>query len=162
MTTRIDFSADTPPEYSSAVLSIIEHFRWIIPTWCHALSVEYKWSDADGDGRTRADCLAEPQYRQARIRFYASFLEMSDADRKNVIVHELLHIVTAPLARATEDALWAATMSDDARKLATKMRNEAEECVVEDLTCAVIARDELIVTYTVNDNDPFVSTPALR
>lgn len=133
---RTVFAPKMPQEYVNAVGSLIEHFGWMAPSWCHTLTLDYASDDKD-DGRTKAECEAEPHYRQARITVYPRFLELDQAERANTIVHELCHLVIAPLSHAIADILGAAQLSDDARAIAEKMQGDADEAVVEDMAVAL-------------------------
>ena len=46
------------------------------------------------DSGAAADCAPEEQYRRATICLYPSFFEQTLEEQKEIIVHELCHIIT--------------------------------------------------------------------
>lgn len=125
-----------PPEVRRAAEPTFVRFQWLLPTWCHVLTVGYENSQ---DLSAVATCDAEPEYRQARITINQAWLEQSASDRRAAIVHELSHLVLAPLAKFAE-SMVEKLFNEPARSIMDEQFRVAMESTVEDFAAAVYAR----------------------
>lgn len=49
----------------------------------------------DGETNVAAECTSDEQYRRATITFYPPFFKEGLIDQKEIILHELCHIITS-------------------------------------------------------------------
>lgn len=125
-----------PPEIRKAAEPIINRYAWLLPTWCHVLTVGY---ENTADTSSVATCDAEPEYRQARIAINQAWLEQSAGDRRAALVHELAHLVVAPLAKFAE-SMVEKLFNEPAKSIMDEQFRVAMESTVEDFAAAVHGR----------------------
>lgn len=92
-----------PLEVVGALLPIVEKWEWIIPSICHELRVSFS-SDGEDDGTVMAVQLS-PEYRACNLRVYPQWLKETKKERERAVVHELCHIIVAPLTEFTDDII---------------------------------------------------------
>ena len=97
-------------------------------------SREYREDDDDnGNGTSQAETWCQWQYRSARIVFYLpAFKDTNDWKVERVVVHELSHILVAPIHDFTDDNT-------------TQMTEAATENVTRALILAAECRDGLVL-----------------
>lgn len=67
---------------------ILEHY---------AITVLFEKSDDAEDPQTLAEIFVSNRYKRASIYIYPKFFKQTKEEREDTIVHELSHILTAPL-----------------------------------------------------------------
>lgn len=118
-----------PKEVRAAAKPTFDAFLWLVPTWCHTLTVTFE-STAEVD--TAASCDAQPEYRQAHIALHQGWLTEDDKGRRRYIIHELCHLVVAPLALLT-DSIVGKVFTDAGKPILEEQARVALEGVVQDL-----------------------------
>ena len=93
-----------PPEDGNAP-TIPTQIRTHVAEYAEPLGLD-RWSirlvaEPDADPDARASCAADPDYREATIRFDLAKLETGD-DLEETTVHELTHCLTWPIHAAAE------------------------------------------------------------
>lgn len=133
---KIRFSRMLSPEVRSVIEPHLAKWAFLIPGWCHEVTII--WDDDDDDGALRINVFYE--YRTADIAVLANFMTKPEY-REGHVVHELLHLSLAPLtqtAQALRDALTKKI--PDVEDWATEMIRQGEEASTCDLTALVIGQ----------------------
>lgn len=97
---KFAFLHDWPKEVLSIVRPLAREFKWLVPPWCHVITITY-------DVRAKAimTCQLDADYRAARLVVGPKFLSLDKADRQQTIIHELIHIFVLPIADYAMDAI---------------------------------------------------------
>lgn len=118
-----------PKEVKAALTPMVKEFLYLIPTWCHQLTIHYK-GDANDEGHS-ADCDASWEYHYAHLTFYPAWLDEDEPNRRAMVLHEVLHIIQAPAISFVDELLT--TISDtQTKQILEKQWNKAQEFVNED------------------------------
>lgn len=135
--TPIRYLPGIPPEVATVLEPIIERWKFLLPTWCQDLRIEWK-PDLDGD---IAETSIHYANRWAVIRVAAPWLDGEPADRETVIIHEMIHVTMEPLQRAAFTTVDTLTEKDSpAYRLAERQIRDGTEAVAEDLARAMYRR----------------------
>ena len=132
--TCIEWDVAFPAEVKAAVEPMLKKYLHLVPRWCHTIHIDYKAEAEDG---TAAENATDPEYRKATITFCAAWLDETPQARRRAVLHELLHIVLAPMARFTECVLDG-TSIEGTKKILDEQWRISYEGAVEDLTTALL------------------------
>lgn len=99
--------------------------------------IELGEEDKDLDTETQAATAAQIPYREALITTGPNYPQDSEEEER-VVVHELCHILTAPMNRAAENILLG--YSNKQRAALEAVLTDAEEAVVTTLAELLIER----------------------
>lgn len=127
---EIVWTPGIPDEVVAAAEPLIERYAVLLPGWLHRLRVA--WNEGAEEGE-QASVEAHEDYREAKIWLAAGFLAAPADERAEVILHELCHVVLAPLeqlAAGLSKRLDADGPAGDALRDEVRKRREA---VVTDL-----------------------------
>lgn len=105
---RVVWDEKCPRELRSAVEPLLDRWLHLLPTWCHSLVVAY-----DSECDDVANCLAEHEYRGARITIGGNWLRQPTYERESIIVHELLHVPLVVLTEWTKDLVHRLVGDDE-------------------------------------------------
>lgn len=106
MSLRLAWDEDCPAEVRASMEPHIERYRDLLPGWLAELRLGFDDNDQAGIAYTRCN----PEYRWARIMTCGTWLKENNADRDEVLLHEMVHIPLQPLVVVFEDLL--ATLDD--------------------------------------------------
>lgn len=67
------------------------------------ITVEIKKEDKDDDRCTTAEVFPNYEYRSAHLCIYPHFFSNEHSDQKEIILHELLHIIIEPYKQMWQD-----------------------------------------------------------
>ena len=91
---KVEYAADIPEEVRGAIDMTLKPLYQFLPGWIHCLYI--MWSPSrNGEA---AEVLTNWQYRDARITITELWMLLGRADRRTTMVHEIMHMYTAPLA----------------------------------------------------------------
>lgn len=136
--TEIKWMPDVPDEYREASESLLKEYLWLVPAWCQTLRVQ---NNVGAKGGEAASTETRPEYRHARITLTPWFLECDAGARRQIVIHELLHIGLAAAADVFANVL-AATENEPFRDLAEEEWRKASEAGIQDLAHAIAGREE--------------------
>ncbi|MEO7367531.1 MAG: hypothetical protein ABIZ36_06215 [Gemmatimonadaceae bacterium] len=132
--TRILFTSGMSEEVRFAIEPHIRKWAFLVPAWCEEVNVT--WQDDDTDGALNVEVFYE--YRRADLNVLPNFLTGERCRERNV-VHELLHIITAPLANTCQAMREAVKKhAPDIEDWATEIIRQSDEAVTCDLTNLVM------------------------
>jgi hypothetical protein len=117
-----------PKEVKAALAPLLKEFLFLIPTWCHQLTICYKTENPNGSA---AECDSSWEYHFAVITFFPDWLDEDESNRRNLFLHEILHVIQAPAVSFVDDLL--ASVADSSKAMLEKQWTKAQEFVNEDL-----------------------------
>ncbi|MCB9902548.1 MAG: hypothetical protein H6826_14480 [Planctomycetes bacterium] len=128
---------DFADELERPIVELFETLAGVVPPWCrmiHCNFLECQSPDSD------AECSTDYDYRSASLRLGAAFFKHDEGDRVEVLLHELLHIATAPIADLARSSLTKVTAdyNPGARDAILDPLTGAIEQTVQDLTFALL------------------------
>lgn len=126
----IDYD-DLNPANRRLLKDLVESFAWIVPTWCRNIAFRICALEGENIG----DIEVREEYRQALIRLDPAWLTFSEDKQREVIAHELIHILLSPMASVGGrifDAIGAEIEGPAGQYLSAEWQR-AEECVTSDL-----------------------------
>lgn len=133
---KIRFASKMSDEVRSAIEPHLARWAFLIPGWCHELTV--KWDDNDTSAALCIEVYYE--YRNADLVVLPNFLSHAEY-RETQVVHELMHLAVAPLTKAAESTRDALVEQvPDVEEWAAESLRQGEEATVCDLTAFVLAR----------------------
>lgn len=77
----------------------------IIPSWCSSIHVrnwDHDHPESNGGTTVFASCSPQYEYRKATINLLADFWNEPPENRWNALIHEVCHIVLAPITTTTD------------------------------------------------------------
>jgi hypothetical protein len=136
---KIEWLGEWPKETKPAVERALAGLEWLVPSWCHSLAL--RW-DCSEDAHVCAETSTNVAYRWATIRIRPSWLSETDGERRATLVHELLHVATAPLIEAAGEIAdrFVKEHAPAAYDYAREQLSSANEAAVCDLTAIITAR----------------------
>lgn len=116
----------TPKAKQRAIRRAFKRYRALLGL--NGWRFDLEWASPKDSDEAAAGCIADPEYRRARLFFNVSKIPDDELDEH--VRHELLHAVVWPLAHVAE---FQADSDDES---ATEMIRLAHERVVTDLEYA--------------------------
>lgn len=130
---RLIFEGDIPLEVFKPLIEIFDCWGDVVPTICDEIRVFYTYDDEDEDPEVFAACESLSEYRAARIHIYPRWLTEAGESRERIIVHELGHIITAPLAEMADFVAEKCSGDKLVVELIAEQNRRACESTVTDL-----------------------------
>lgn len=138
---KFEFLGEWPEEARAAVEPSLDGLEWLVPAWCSTVMIRWAaFPEDEAQQFSSASCVMAYEYRWAKIIIRPCFLSDPPSDRRNNLIHELLHVFIGPLMEYSEQ-MAARFLKDDAPKFyeATmeelRMRNES---ATQDLSLAIL------------------------
>jgi hypothetical protein len=137
---RVIYSSDMPQEIHESVEPMMAKWAWIVPRLCDQIRI--KWSEKPDDGDDGDEILGasevSSEYRVGTIYLYPAWLSESPVSRERVFVHELCHLVVAPLAefadfitaRCSEDLILRAFVEEFNRRTLEGVVTDMEQIML--------------------------------
>lgn len=94
----IRYKKDIELEIRDAIDVALTPWLWLVPGWVQRISVLFK----DGRQKHSAQVKIDYDYRTVKLTVYSAWMNQSEADRQENLVHELVHI---PLALINDFAV---------------------------------------------------------
>lgn len=132
---RIIYSSDMPLEMQQYFRPLFDKWSWIIPRICDQIRC-YAPDSADPDDEGEEMLAAsetDSEYRVASLHFYPRFWHETPESRERVFVHELCHILVAPLAELTDFITEHCSADELVRTIVGEQNRRALESVVTDM-----------------------------
>lgn len=115
--------------------------RWFafVPRWCHEVLIG--WTSDDGDYDIQTETHYE--YRWFKMTIRPSFLNRSQVERSNEVLHELLHAALIPHLAPSGDLLdFVKEKYPEVFPWAKEMRRAGMEATICDLTDSIMRHAE--------------------
>lgn len=134
MSLKVLYTDSVPPEVRDLLAPLFERWLWIAPAWCH--EIEVSWHEPEED---ESDAILaiwpSVEYRRGEIAVFPKWLSETKRSRERAVVHELVHLLVAPMTEFYDDVLDRLTGRQ--AKLAEYVKAQhakAFESVVVDMT----------------------------
>ncbi len=142
MGSKFEFDGEWPPEVRAVAEPLLERFAWLVPSWCHTVSVQWEGDPGEDDAQSSARTQISFAYRSARLQFLPMFLTDSERQREADVIHELLHLSIQPLCQYAMEVVDRCLKEESPKFHETvieelRVRNEG---AVEDLMHAIQAK----------------------
>lgn len=124
MICQIEWEPDIPDEIKEAIDPFLTEFLWLLPPWLQSLTLGYRCRQTDDAAITTVN----KSYRWAVVTIGSPYLLYNNEERRDAIIHEILHMVQAPLQHVVERLL-----KGDEESFEYKTYRDALECVITDL-----------------------------
>lgn len=109
---RIRYQA-LPDSLDSEIRCLIQRWRGMLPGWVDLLTVTY--DDTDSDDYASANAMFDQ--RCATIAIHPLFWSLNERSRALAILHEIAHVLMAPLDQAVETIIQTRPKRSTAEKL---------------------------------------------
>lgn len=119
-----------PEDLRAAVMPLLQEHRRLLPGWVKLLGVKYDEDMTDA----YASAASEQNYGRATLTFGSGWLNLDAAEREWVVVHELGHVIVAPLERAIEEIIAGLP-----KKLGAMCQARYESALEESVSCLAYA-----------------------
>ena len=96
----IDWDKDFLPEVRASLEPYIMRHAGILPAWCTQLIVTYDDREV-GNAVIKTTSMCD--YRWARFEVYPCWLTLDDEEKAEIVIHEMCHVLVAPLVDAADD-----------------------------------------------------------
>lgn len=112
---------------------------WLVPGWCSSIYVQ--WMSEPGpdlEGAAMASG-AQPEYRQGQIHVYPAWISHLPATRRFQLIHEILHLTTAPMVEEHSDVIGHLLGPESPKfdAYASEKWEKAFEGTIQDLATAI-------------------------
>ena len=121
----IRFEPDVPDEIKDFVEPILEKSKGFIPGWVEEFLIQY-------EPRRDARMPMRVSYRARYAVLVMTGLALTEtqSERENTLLHELVHILLAPLACVAES--WEEALPEGVKPIMRRAFDDAVESVTED------------------------------
>jgi len=134
------FDESIPHDILASVKRICRRFLWIVPAWVEVVYVKFEMQpDHSGQIATTTTTRA---YRNSVVRVCPLFVADNEEGRRAHIVHEFLHIPTAPTVDCANRIIRDVIKDDSFKKHALDTIAELYEGAVCDLARSIVEFDE--------------------
>lgn len=120
-----------PKELRDAATTVLDRYRWLIPSWVRLLSVN---SQAELDARAQVESVMA--YHRVNLTLGGQLLDCDEHEREWTMVHEITHTQLAPMERMWESVLEM--IPKKMRPVADQMFDAALEESVSGLAYALV------------------------
>ncbi len=138
MSTKFFYSETIPAEVLPAIKDKLSKYESLIPGWVQEVRVYWNGASS-GDKVISGEASGDVAYRWARIVLCPAFLDETQSDREDTAIHELTHIILAPLTNFYAQILhYLDDQPDKVRDFIDAQMSERVEGVTVDLTTALL------------------------
>jgi len=134
---KINFEKNIPTEIRSAIEPLVNDLAWLIPGWCQYIDI--RWQEENPQGAFM-QCGTNYAYRWVSITVFPQWLMQEDSERKECLVHEIIHGLNAPLADWIREVIKTLAPEETEGRLQTILMDELvqrNESFVQDMAFAI-------------------------
>lgn len=136
---RFKYDIDIPEAVLPELQKYVEPLDFLIPNWCSQVFIG--WQDVNrSDPDTSINCSVYYDYRWARITFYASWLQVREENKREQVMHDIIHICLHPICGYVRSILKILVDEKEAAKFNASILEqvrERTEAVTEDLATII-------------------------
>lgn len=139
MAERLDVTYNLPEAVEKDIRAQLAFLIGLAPPWVQHLFVDFETKPSEHDFNVRATVKADYKYRKVYVTIYPAFLWSNKRARKEILVHEAVHVLNAPMAEWATDTLKA--LCDGDKKLEQVLQagwRLAVEAATEDTALMII------------------------
>jgi hypothetical protein len=124
------WNPEVPEDIRRAIGQHLDRWLPFVPRWCHEVIIGWESRSDDAD----LDTTTTYEYRWAKIMVRPSFLNRTQDERSNEVLHEILHVALAPWGEATGAVLdFVREKHPDVYEWAKEQRRMGMETTISDL-----------------------------
>jgi hypothetical protein len=128
---RVDWGVELPRELRAALSPLVDRYLDLLPSWCHTLEIRL---ETDSTMDYDVTMSATYRYRLTTLSVLPKFLLSSDLDRELTIVHEIAHVLGAPLVDYIDSVVTLLKKKDpDTADMLLALQESGEEAATEDV-----------------------------
>ena len=119
---KFRFDSKFPEALRPEFEGMCAEFEWLIPAWCHRVTLFF-----DGNGESpdeAASVAADFSYRFASIFIKGEFLNSAARQKREMFLHEVIHISLAPISNYARNTIKSLLLPD-----APKFNEHAQEAL---------------------------------
>ena len=135
----IEFDRDFPDELKPLVGGLLDEWKWLCPLWLQKVMVGY-FDDQETMDRCSLEWAINKDYRNARLKVTPGYLHYSDWEKRDIMVHEIIHCFTIPIKMVCQKALDDLKIEEPMYSLIVRQLNETMEGVTQDFAFAIARR----------------------
>jgi hypothetical protein len=135
--TRVSYRGEWPEDARAAVERALDGLECLLPGWCRDLELHFRQCDSAEETACTSTAY---NYREASIYVRPRWLVEPPERRREILTHELVHVLVAPLAILIDQLNDEFVCRDDAPKthgFVGARINEAHEAVTCDVAAAI-------------------------
>lgn len=134
---RLTFNPSVPSSLKKEVSKLVKPWVGLVDDKLDDLQVEFNIGDSDGKDAVAA-ILTQREYKFATLHIFPRFLTIPQEDKENTIVHELMHVLVAPMRDASFKLLEYYVADVNTKNCLAEILVEHEERVVTEMAKALI------------------------
>lgn len=129
----IDIELDVPREIRGIIEPAIQEFLWLFPLWVQTICVAYVGKDED----YILEMTILTDYRYARLKVTPAILKYTDWEQREMVIHEIVHSFTTPLAAAAKNAIIDLDADAKLQTILNRRINEVTESITQDFAFCI-------------------------
>ncbi len=139
MSSKFIYSEHIPKEILPVIQGLLEKYSYLVPGWAQEIRIYWQSSSPAREDILSGQTLGSTAYRWAQLTICPGFLEESDADREDTIVHELVHVLLWPLSSIYDQMLqYLDDQPDRVKDFIMAQLTERVEGATVDTTTAIL------------------------
>lgn len=137
---HVEWNLGLPREIRVVLESYVDRYLDLLPPWCHTLEIVPAGLAGEAEGDL-SDCVmamsAQYKYRRTKLFVHSDYLDQHDNQREQMFVHELVHVLNAPLIDFTDQLIAILdAKAPDAKAMLDVLQEAGMEAATED--CAMV------------------------
>jgi len=133
---RVEWDLSLSREIRTVLEPYVARYSDLIPPWCHTLEIMSAALAGEEEGDL-SDCVmamsAQYKYRRTRLFVHTDYLDQRDDEREQMFVHELVHVLNAPLIDFTDQLIAILEIkAPDAKEMMDVLHEGGMEAATED------------------------------
>lgn len=136
----LTFADNMKPEVQAEIDRYVRPFLWLVPTWCHDLTINV-YTSSDDNAAIKTGIHYE--YRNASLDFYSVWFICSRREKQLHVIHDLLHVANSVYVDWAEDNIRYFCPKDDDKAMHKRlMEDSRERCesITQDLAKAIYSK----------------------
>lgn len=138
MADQISTTYNVPNEVKEAARLSVGYLIKLLPGWVNHLHIDFPSIVPEEHQGTLAKMQADYKYRKVYLDIHPRWLWESEQHRKEVIVHEAVHVLNAPIQAMVEAGIKALRLPKEAEDLFQAQWTIANESATEDTARAIL------------------------
>lgn len=138
---NVSWNGNIEPPVKAEIEKHLAPFLWLIPAWCHELTVSM-WNSEAGNGAAIRTGI-QYEYRKAHMDFYSVWLTETDYNKGLHVVHDLLHVTNSIYVDYAEGVIGRLCTKEEAPRYHAQIFEESRmlcEGMTQDLAKAIFER----------------------
>lgn len=135
---NICFSTPFPKHLKKDVLATLKPYLSLVDTKLDEISVEFCPQTQENSEEVVAAVLTQREYKQIRLGIFPKYLTLDEREQEGVLVHELVHVLTAHLRDECYRILEYYVPDPNVRNYCAEIISDREELTVTEVAKALV------------------------